>query len=181
MKLVNKYIPFFKVGVHQSIAYKTNWLFIIVGNILNCFVSFYLWKAIFDSNKSKSFLGFSLEEMIVYIFVTFITKTMIGSDVTDEIGQEIKDGSIAIRLLKPISYNTTFIYKEIGEKVINLALLFVTIIVGVEIYRYRMSGLIQLSIERLLFFVISVVLSYFINVFLNITYGFTAFFFKNLW
>lgn len=40
MKLVNKYIPFFKVGVHQSIAYKTNWLFIIVGNILNCFVSF---------------------------------------------------------------------------------------------------------------------------------------------
>ena len=73
MKLVNKYIPFFKVGVHQSIAYKTNWLFIIVGNILNCFVSFYLWKAIFDSNKSKSFLGFSLEEMIVYIFVTFIT------------------------------------------------------------------------------------------------------------
>lgn len=92
MKLVNKYIPFFKVGVHQSIAYKTNWLFIIVGNILNCFVSFYLWKAIFDSNKSKSFLGFSLEEMIVYIFVTFITKTMIGSDVTDEIGQEIKDG-----------------------------------------------------------------------------------------
>lgn len=44
----------------------------------------------FDSNKSKSFLGFSLEEMIVYIFVTFITKTMIGSDVTDEIGQEIR-------------------------------------------------------------------------------------------
>jgi len=47
MKLVNKYIPFFKVGVHQSIAYKTNWLFIIVGNILNCFVSFYLWEGYF--------------------------------------------------------------------------------------------------------------------------------------
>lgn len=35
MKLVNKYIPFFKVGVHQSIAYKTNWLFIIVGKLIS--------------------------------------------------------------------------------------------------------------------------------------------------
>ncbi len=65
-----------------------------------CFILLMEGYFFFDSNKSKSFLGFSLEEMIVYIFVTFITKTMIGSDVTDEIGQEIKDGSIAIRLLK---------------------------------------------------------------------------------
>jgi hypothetical protein len=40
MKKIKKYVPFIKAGFHQASTYKLNLIFIILGNIIGCFVSF---------------------------------------------------------------------------------------------------------------------------------------------
>lgn len=180
-KYIKKYKPFIYTGIKEAITYRANWLFIICGNILGCFISFFLWKAVFESSTDSNFMGFSLEEMIIYVFITFITGNMINSGGTYNIGDEIKDGSIAMRMIKPISYNNTFLFQEIGNKIINVLIAFIPLIIGVEIYRYISAGEIRLSFTSLVMYAISVLLAYLINFFFNICYGFTAFFFKNLW
>ena len=53
MKKIKKYVPFMKAGFHQASTYKLNLIFIILGNIIGCFVSFYLWKAVFDATDTS--------------------------------------------------------------------------------------------------------------------------------
>lgn len=180
-KYIKKYRPFIDAGIREAITYKTNWIFMMIGNILGCFISFFLWKSVFLSSEKPDFMGFSIEQMTIYIFVTFITNNMISSGGTYDIGEEIKDGSIAMRMLKPISYNFTFLFQEIGNKLINVVLVFIPLILGVEIYRYVTTGVLRFSFINFTMYVISIMLAYLVNFFFNICYGFTAFIFKNLW
>lgn len=181
MKKIKKYYPFLKVGFHQASTYKLNLVFIILGNIIGCFVSFYLWKAVFDATDTSSFMGFTMIEMTTYVFISFVTKSIIGCNATTSIGEEIKDGTIVFRLLKPISYNITFISQEAGEKILKILFIFFPVTIGLEIYKYCVTGVVDLSPLRFILYMISIVLAYLINAFFNISYGFTAFFFKNLW
>lgn len=52
---------------------------------------------------------------------------------------------------------------------------------GLEIYKYFVTGFVNLSPVHFILYMISIVFAYLINAFFNISYGFTAFFFKNLW
>lgn len=180
-KYLKIYTPFINAGMQEAVSYRINWLFVVFGNILGCFVSFFLWSAVYASTDGNTFMGFEYEQMIIYIFLTFLTSYIIGSGGTYDIGMEIKDGSIAMRLLKPISYNSTFLFQEFGSKMINIIILFIPLMAGVEIYRYHITGSVQFEIGRFLVYILSAFIAYLISFFFNICYGFTAFVFKNLW
>ena len=180
-KCIKKYRPFINAGIQEAITYRVNWLFFIIGNILGCFIFYFLWKAVFLSSGETDFMGFTMEQMVLYIFITFITSNIIYSGGTYDIGEEIKDGSIAMRIIKPISYNFTFLFQEVGVKTIYVTFVFIPLMFAVEIYRYVSVGEVQFNAISFILYVVSVVLAYLINFFFNICYGFTAFFFKNLW
>lgn len=81
------------------------------------------------------------------------------------IGEEIKDGTIAFRLLKPISYNLTFISQEVGEKVLKILFVFIPVTMGLEIYKYFVTGFVNLSPVHFILYMISIVFAYLINAF----------------
>lgn len=165
MKKIKKYVPFMKAGFHQASTYKLNLIFIILGNIIGCFVSFYLWKAVFDATDTSSFMGFNMVEMTTYVFISFVTNSIIGCNAMTSIGEEIKDGTIAFRLLKPISYNLTFISQEVGEKVLKILFVFIPVTMGLEIYKYFVTGFVNLSPVHFILYMISIVFAYLINAF----------------
>lgn len=178
---IRRYLPFVNAGLQEASTYKVNWIFYILSDILGCFVSFFVWQAVYKSNGGESFMGFDRSSMVVYIFLTFMSIQIIGSDATFNIAQEIKDGSISMRIIKPISYNTTFLFQEIGNKIMNIGVVFIPLVVGVEVYRFAITGTVQFDILKFLVYLFSCIIAYLINFFFNICYGFTAFVFKNLW
>lgn len=175
------YLPFINAGLHEAITYRINWFFLIFGNILGCFVSYFVWNAVFLSSGESIMNGFTMSQMVVYIFLMFLTSTVIKSGVTYDIGEEIRDGTIAMRLIKPISYNCTFLFQELGNKIITVCIIVPPIVIGVEICRAVMMDSIQFNILSFLLYIISCVFAYFINFFFNICFGFVAFFIKHLW
>ena len=180
-KKLKIYTPFINAGLQEMASYKVNWFFFILGDVLACFVSFFVWEAVFISNGGNSFMGFNKSDMVVYIFLSFLTGQLISSGGTYNIGEEIKDGSIAMRMIKPISYNATFLFQEIGNKLMEIGILFIPLVAGVEIYRFAITGEIKFDIFRLLIYLVSSIFAYGINFYFNICFGFTAFVFKNLW
>lgn len=175
------YLPFINAGMQETTTYRVNWIFYMLGNVLNCFISYFLWKAIYMSGNESSMQGFTMPQMIVYIFLMFLTTTLISSDGTYDIGEEIRDGSIAMRLIKPVSYNATFLFQELGNKLMTICILIPPTIVGLEIVRYMMTGKVQFNIFYFLLYAISAVMAYLINFFFNICFGFIAFVIKYLW
>lgn len=175
------YTPFINAGLQEVATYRANWLFYILGDVLACFVSFFVWIAVFKSNGGQAFMGFNKGDMVVYIFMSFLTGKVISSGGTYNIGEEVRDGSISMRMIKPISYNATFLFQEIGNKLMEIGILIIPLVAGIEIYRYFVTGSLQFDIPKLLLYLFCCVFAYLINFYFNICFGFTAFVFKNLW
>lgn len=181
IKKLKIYTPFVNAGLQEATTYRANWFFYVLSEVVGCFVSFFVWEAVFQSNGGKPFMGFTKQDMVIYIFVTFLTLQLIGSGGTYDIAQEIKDGSISMRIIKPISYNTTFLFQELGNKIMEVGIVTIPLMAGVEIYRYFLTGGLRFDILKFLLFIFCCVIAYLINFFFNICFGFTAFIFKNLW
>lgn len=175
------YTPFISAGMQEVATYRVNWIFYMFGNVMACFVSYFIWKAVYASGNGDSLNGFTMPQMVVYIVLVFLTNTMIASDVGYVIGEEVRDGAIAMRLLKPVSYNATFLFQEIGNKLFTEFVLAIPLVFAVEVIRTVFSGEIQFDIWRFLLFLFSAVTAYLMNFFFNICFGFVAFITKNLW
>lgn len=175
------YFPFTKAGTQQMMAYKVNFLFHLIGQIFNCFIMFFIWKAVFANTDGETFMGFTMNDMIVYIFISFMTGYLSYSDGAFALGEEIKDGSVSMRLIKPCSFDMCFLFQELGSRVVSYGILFVPIVLGVEIYRYFLTGSVQFDIVHFTLFFVSMQFAYLINFYFNVIYGFLAFYLKNLW
>ncbi|MGN0453797.1 MAG: ABC transporter permease [Ruminococcus sp.] len=175
------YLPFINAGLQEATTYRADWCFRILGNILGCFISYFIWKAVFLSGGSEIINGFTMPQMVVYIFLMFLTSTLVSSGGTFDIGEEIRDGSIAMRMIKPISYNSTFLFQELGNKIMTVFVLIVPLVAGVEIVSALFTGSVQFNIARFALYIFSCVLAYLVNFYFNICFGFIAFVIKYLW
>lgn len=180
-KTIRTYRSFAKVGIQNAIQYRVNFFCFLIGEIMRCFIMFFLWKAVFDSSGSSTFMGFSMNDMVAYLFISFLTGYMTYSDGAYALGEEIVEGSVAMRMIKPCSFDLCFLFQELGSQVMKLATIFVPIVLGVEIYRAIVSGMICFNIINFLLYFLSMVLAYLISFYFNICYGFLAFYLQNLW
>ncbi|MCC9942839.1 antibiotic ABC transporter permease, partial [Streptococcus agalactiae] len=97
------------------------------------------------------------------------------------IGDEVKDGSIIMRLLRPVHFAASYLFMEIGSRwliFLSIGVPFLLVITGVRLFLG--TDLIQ-AIVLVVFYIISIILAFLINFFFNICFGFSAFVFKNLW
>ena len=175
------YLPFVGAGMQETATYRVNWIFFLFGEALACAVSFFIWNAVYNSGGGGEMHGFTFEQMIVYIVLMFLTNGIIGSDASWSVGEEVRDGSIAMRMIKPVSYNATFLFQEIGNKILTELVLLVPLVIVVELIRWGLSGVFSFSAAHFLLYLLSCALAYLINFFFNICFGFIAFVIKYLW
>lgn len=180
-KNLRLYMPFINAGMQETTTYRANWIFFILGDVLASFVAFFIWNAVFISGGKSTINGFTMPQMVVYIFLMFLTDKLVYSGGTYDVGEEIRDGSIAMRIIKPVSYNATFLFQELGSKIMTTCILILPMIVGVEVVRVIFTGCVQFDIISFLLFLLSCVFAYLINFFFNICFGFIAFIIKYLW
>lgn len=180
-RILRMYKPFTHAGVLLAAQYRANFYFFILGDILRCFINYFLWHAVFTSGGKNSFMGFSETDMVVYIFISFLTSVIAYSDGSYAVGEEIRDGNIAMRMIKPIRFEFAFLFQEMGERLMTLTLAFVPLMVGVEIYKFVVTGALGFNIVNFILYFISLILAYLINFYFNVCYGYSAFILKNLW
>ncbi len=153
---MKKYIPFFKAGMMEEMAYKTaifSWLLITVLQ-LTCIV--FLWIAVYANAASPVINGFTFKEMIVYFVVTNIFSFVcLESSTLYDINTEIKDGTIAISFIKPISYRFRFLFRCMGACTCRLIIMGLpSLIISFSLF----IGLGYLKIESVPVFIAHVLL-----------------------
>ena len=175
------YSPFTRAGMQEMAAYRANFICFFIGEIMSAFIMYFVWKAVFLSSGSETFMGFTMEDMTVYLFISFLTDYLTYSDGAFSIGEEIVDGSIAMRMIRPCSFEMCFLFQELGSRLISAAMIFAPMVIGVEAYRFAVTGALRFNILYFLLYLLSMMIAYMINFYFNVIYGFMAFFFKNLW
>ena len=125
--MFRRYKPFFKAGAMDLMAFKFNifsWL-IVSALQVSCLV--FLWIAVYRNSidgMDSIINGFSFKEMITYlVMVNIFTFVCFDGNTSWTINQEIRDGTIAMAFVKPISYRARFIFSNLGS-VATMVLMF---------------------------------------------------------
>lgn len=173
------YLPFATNVFQRKLSYKADVIIFLVGQFMMLAVSYYLWKAIYGSSSSSTIKGFSLHQMIIYILISFLTSLMISVSIFSDIYSEVKDGSIAINLIRPISYEKRMMFQSLGNVMYNFILIFIISFSGISILFYKYTGVF--SISNILLYLISLILGLLINFYYSYCFALLSFKITNMW
>ena len=154
----------------MELAYKAQivmWIFI---SFVEIFFVVFLYEAIYrnsENGMSSVINGFSFYDMILYMITSFFFSFVMGSgDTSYEIATDIREGTIANTMTKPVSYRLRHLFTYAGSLALNYSVIilpFMTLVYGVFIG----TGLMEVSADRfalnVLFFLIFSILAGFIN------------------
>lgn len=166
------YRPFAVSQVKIAFAYRMAFFVRLLSNFFTVMITYYLWRAIYQSGTEAVMGGFTFEEMTAYVVISFFTTSMLSAVQANNIAYAIQDGSIAISLIRPLSFQGIQMAESMGNFIVN-ALIFSFPFMLIFTLR---GWLIPVTPGNLLLFIISVVLSFFIQFYFNFCFSMLAFY-----
>jgi ABC-2 type transport system permease protein len=109
---MKKYITLAKLSMQAAVAYRGSFIISMLGNIFLVVSTFYLWKAIYSGRMDLS--GFSWEEMKTYLFIAFVSNSLMSFYSEGRVGGRIRTGEVATDLLKPLDFQTARFAEILG-------------------------------------------------------------------
>lgn len=164
------YLPFSKAGIKIELSYKAQIVMWIAISFIQIFFVLFLYQAIYRNSPEGMdavINGFTFYDMVLYMITSFFFSFVMGSgDTSYDIWTDIKEGTIANTLTKPVSYRLRHLFTYFGVLLFDYVVIiipFLSIVYAVFIA----FGFLQVSawqfILNILFFVIFSILAGFIN------------------
>lgn len=178
-KKVKTYLPFTMNSFQAQLAYKANSLMFVVGEAVIILVSYYLWKAIYGSAGNGTISGFNFNEMIIYMLLSFLISILTDIDVSTIIYREVKDGSIAINLVRPINYCRRMFFQALGNIMFNFVLVFSVGFILVTVLFVSVEH--NFNIVNIILSLITIVFSIILTFFYRYCFGLLSFKITNMW
>lgn len=169
------YRPFLENQFKSNLAYQGSFYLFIVCSLFGPFISYYLWMAIYGGAADGVLGGLTQNEMVIYVFMTYITSSLVMIGISEEIADGVMEGSVVMTLLKPIDYRLSLISKALGEMLYRFLAPTVFVWVGLEVYKVTVLELGVTPIRNILLYIVSVMLSFIIYVLFDFCFGMFAF------
>ena len=176
---IKPYLTFTKNSLERSLAYRANSIIFILGDVIILLVTFYLWLAIYGSSNDSVIKGFSVNEMMVYVVLSFVTSAITQADLVSAIYREVKDGSIAAYLIKPIDYGKRMFFENLGTLIYNYICVFLLGFSIVLFLTFKYN--IKLTVASVVLYFVSSSLGFLVNFFFGYSFGLLAFKITNMW
>ena len=140
-RILKLYLPFSKAGVKIELAYKAQivmWIFI---SLMQTIFVVFLYNAIYRNSPdgvNSVINGFTFNEMVLYMITSFFFSFVVGGgDSTSyDIATDIREGTIANTLTKPVSYRLRQLFTYLGVLSLDYLVVivpFLTVIYGIFI------------------------------------------------
>jgi len=172
---MSKYIEMIRIRFLMMLAYRTNYYSGILVYSINIGAYYFLWTAIYGGKQSIE--GLSVTQMVTYIAVAWMARAFYFNNIDREIAQDIRDGKVAVELIRPYNYLTMKGMAGLGEGMFRLLFFSLPGMVIVSlIFPLDFSG----SLATWGFFVLSTLLSFIVNSEINLLAGLMTFFIFNI-
>jgi ABC-2 type transport system permease protein len=115
---MKKYWQISKVSLMQELAYR--WKFIVgrLQNIIQIFLIFFLWDAVFQ-DPGREIFGYDRAKILTYVFGLLILKSIVTSSKAADVSGIISAGDLTNYLLKPINFLKSWFSRDLSSKVLN--------------------------------------------------------------
>lgn len=168
------YAEIIRIRFLMMLAYRVNYYSGIIIYSLNIGAYYFLWLAIYGDQKSIQ--GFTALQMATYIAISWMSRAFYFNNLDREIATEIRDGTVAIQLIRPYNYLLVKVFQAFGEGIFRLFLFSIPGMIVVSlIFPIQLPGIDLVWIK----FALSLFLGFLVNVQINILTGILAFFVLN--
>ena len=176
MKRFRIYLPFAVNELKTQMAYRGAFYLFILISTFGSFVSYFLWSAIYGSSGSAVLGGLTRNEMTVYIFMTYVTGSIVAISISEWVSEDVVKGTVAMQLIKPIDYRLSLIARALGQMLYQFILPAVFIWIGLEFYKCFALGMGFTPISNVALYLASCLMSFLIFVLFDFCVGMIAFF-----
>jgi len=175
------YWPFTVSEIQGALSYRGRFYFFIFARLLRIFITYYLWKAVFASSRQAMLNGFTFNNMVGYVFISYLTADLVNSGSSRYIGYEVVDGSIAINLIRPINYRTRIFFTSLGSFIYKLIMPALPIWIGFTVISYLSVQELPPAFTTIIQFLISLTLSFLIMFLFEFCFGMLSFYTTYIW
>ncbi|MDO4304439.1 MAG: ABC-2 family transporter protein [Bacillota bacterium] len=159
-----------KLRIQTALAYRFDILSTIFVQCIVMFAISFFWIAAYGGDDSV--LDVSRKSMLTYTTISILMGNMLTMNVQHRIVDSVKNGNVAVDMLKPVSIYGLYLAEDIGDFVLSVCQKVIPLFVISTI----MFGLPKPSSAiSLILFLISFVFAYFINWLLAALLGMCAF------
>lgn len=154
----------------RRLAYRQGVIIGFISQLVSVIMYSFLWNAVYKNAGDNLIYGFDRNDMILYVFASFLVSNLVCGNVAKEMGEDVRDGSVSMILIKPISYRSNLIAKSLGDFNFKLLTSGLVILVWLEVYKFVVNGMNFSSV----FFVISLLCSFLIYSLFDFIFGLLA-------
>ncbi|SMO75719.1 ABC transporter permease [Melghirimyces algeriensis] len=172
--MLNTYMELVRIRFLMMLAYRVKYYSGIIIYSLNIGVYYFLWMAIYGENSSLN--GTTPVQMATYVAVAWMSRAFYFNNLDREIAAEIRDGTVAIQLIRPYHYILVKCFQGLGEGIFRLLLFSAP---GLFLVSLVFPIQLPTGVEDWGWFVLSLVFAFVINSQVNVITGLMAFFIMN--
>jgi ABC-2 type transport system permease protein len=118
--MLSAYVELIRIRFLMMLAYRVNYFSGILIYSINIGAYYFLWLAIYDNSAQLG--GLSLSQMTTYVAVSWMARAFYFNNLDREIATEIKDGTVAVQLIRPYNYLMVKMMQGLGEGLFRLFL-----------------------------------------------------------
>lgn len=175
------YWPFTKCKFQEYLAYRFNVIIYLLSSAMRIICFFFLWKAIFVGSGSDVLNGYTFADMVVYLILSTCVGEVTAGGVGYMVHKEIRDGSIAMSLIKPISFRLRMYFTSLGDSLYTAVFMLIPCLIASVAISYYYGATALFSVMNCCFFVLTIILSLLLNMTMSFILGMVTFLTKNIW
>ena len=170
---MKKYFKIFKISLISYLEYRVNFVLSFLFSLVPFSVSVLLWVAV---AKHSEFI--KVKEVVSYYFVILIVKNITTTNSIIRFSDDIRLGELNKYLLKPYNYCFYNLMADLPERIVFIVMNFIPLLlIYTSLYNYIN---LDLSLIKIFFFIIFLILGYLINFFIDFLIGLYSFYFSKV-
>lgn len=174
---MRKYLLVARNTWEETLAYRLNFVMWRIRTNISLLAFYFLWLVIIP--KGSSFFGYNQSTMLTYVLGTALISAIVLSTRTQAVGDEINQGNLSNYLIKPINYFLYWLFKDLGDKAMNIA--FSIVELSILFIILNPPVFIQTNFNFLSAFLFATALSLVMYFFISILLGFVGFWSSEVW
>ena len=172
---MSRYLAVTRGGFMLGMVYRFTFIFTLLGNVVYLGVAYYLWSSIFT--HADVIRGMTFNETFLYVGLGSSVFVLLKTYTDWFIHGDIREGTIANYLIKPVEVGTYYMFSSLGLFLFNLVVITIpTFLLLTFVFK------VQFTIgPGLLVFPISIFLAYLITFYLDYFVGLFGFYTESVW
>ncbi|WP_082129896.1 ABC transporter permease [Aneurinibacillus tyrosinisolvens] len=172
--MLSMYAEIIRIRFLTMLAYRVNYYSGIVVYGINIGAYYFLWNAIYGGQSTMG--GMTSLQMVTYVAISWMARAFYFNNIDREMALDIKEGKVAIEMIRPYNYLLVKMMQGLGEGVFRL--LFFSI-PGMLIVSFIFPIHYPHSVSTWMWYALSLLISFTINTQINLITGLLTFFFYN--